>query len=129
MCVHRTYCLLNCWMDVEFWILYVNEFQIELPEKTEGLAKYRQVRFGDVYLICRWWNASYHSSTKHVILYIMVHKQGVILLLLLLKTSRMNYMTTTLMTSIRWRCWWWIKQKRTSNGYSVIRWSCWTRTF
>ena len=28
-------------MDVGFWISYVKEFQIELPEKNEGLAKYK----------------------------------------------------------------------------------------
>ena len=26
-----------CWMDVEFWISYVKEFQIELSEKTKVL--------------------------------------------------------------------------------------------
>jgi len=36
-------------MDVELWISYVKEFQIELPEKNpEGMAKYLQVRFRDV---------------------------------------------------------------------------------
>jgi len=39
-------------LNFEFQML---EFQIELPGKKESMAKHFQVRFGDGYLICRWW--------------------------------------------------------------------------
>ena len=35
-------------MNVEFWISYIKEFSIELPEKPEGIAKYLQVRLSGV---------------------------------------------------------------------------------
>ena len=33
-------------MDVEFWILYVKEFQIELPEKTKVWRKISKLGLG-----------------------------------------------------------------------------------